>query len=531
MRRQNLARFLALDWDHQHLHIVAGTAKHGAVRIQKAVALEEGQNPFNSSAAALGALLKERLRAAGIAGAPVLACVGRDRLILKDLRFPAVPPSEEPALVRFQVAKELNDPAEHVVIDYATVPDANTQGERKALALVVKRDVLNTYQELCKVAGLKLQALAPRPFGTLACLTQQVGTTVLTPAPEPPDAAMAVLTVGKPWAEFCVVRGDSLLYSRSLTTGPTLANEVRRNLAVYAGQNPQNGIRAVYVAASGEQAAVRERLQGALDIPVYALDPFAGSDHPEVPADQRGAFSGVVGLLLARSEPGDLPINFIKPKEPRPASDPKRLRVAAAAAVAALILLGAIGFGYAEMAKRDELLGALIQRKQDQEQELARFAEDQARLTSLADWNKKNICWLDELYDMTDRIPDLKSLRVTKLVCNDQPAIRGNKDKYVGHITMEGMTTSNVTPVRNLQNQLELDTKYLRYSHQVDAGRGRGQALPMKFTFKIDLEKLQPDDFTRQIHESSVAPRGPGRFPGAGIGPGSPRRQRQGGGT
>ena len=44
-----------------------------------------------AEAAAVGARLKERLREAKIPIAPVLASLGRDRVIVKDIRYPAVP--------------------------------------------------------------------------------------------------------------------------------------------------------------------------------------------------------------------------------------------------------------------------------------------------------------------------------------------------------------------------------------------------------------------------------------------------------
>src|SRR5437588_4027598 len=100
------------------MHVVAATIRGGAARIDKAVVWQEERVPNPAEAEELGHLLRDRLKEAGIAPAPVLACVARDRIIVKEVRFPAVPDTEEPAIVRFQAVKELTDAAEDVVIDY-----------------------------------------------------------------------------------------------------------------------------------------------------------------------------------------------------------------------------------------------------------------------------------------------------------------------------------------------------------------------------------------------------------------------------
>jgi Tfp pilus assembly PilM family ATPase len=397
-------RFLALDWDQQQLHLVAAMAGGGTVRFQRALALAEQSSPNPAEAPELGRLLRERLKAAAIAPAPVLACVGRDRIILKEVRYPNVPPHEEPAVVRFQAVKELTDAADDVVIDYFPL-GASASGEKRAQVLIVRRELLNTYQTLCQAAGLRLAGLTPRPFGSAACLQKLLAGGGLTP-PEPADAAVALVTVGERWAEFCIVKDGQLLQARALTLGPGLAGEIRRNLAVHAGQSPQNPVRAVYLALSGEQAALRERLVELLDIPVHPFDPFAGAEQPELPAAGRGTFIGAVGLLHLRARSAELPVNFALAKQPKPPRDPNRRLYLLGACAAVLLLLGGLVFGQKLVSNAEEELEEAKETTENLNAQLVKERLNTTRMKALHEWD--GVPWPDELYELTARMPEIQ---------------------------------------------------------------------------------------------------------------------------
>jgi hypothetical protein len=466
-----LSRFLAIDWDQQQLHVVAADVRGGTVTFRRASVWREERSPTPADAEELGRLLRHRLKEAGIGVAPVLACVGRDRVVLKEVRYPAVTEAEEPAIVRFQALKELTEPPDEVVLDYA--PISENGGERRALVLSLRREVLAMYQKLCQAAGLKLAGVMPRPFALAAAAA----------APTvPADVPVAVVASSEGWAEFAIVRGGTLLLARPLTPGSGLAAEVRRNLSVFAGQQPTLRVDSVYVAAPADSALTR-RLAETLELQVHAFDPFGGASGDMLPTGERGSFVGAAGILLARAKPHGLPVNFVQPRQPAP---PKRVnvRAVAAAAVAAVLLLGggvaaARNVLSSKNAERDE--------KADQrdtlELKLTKAKETLRHTQALDGWEMP--VWLDELYDLSARIRDVDAIRITYFSADPLP--RNAKSRYSARVHIRGTLREDRAPLDRLVEELRKDGHYLPDAPNIKSGN--------QFELVVDVERRAPDEY------------------------------------
>jgi Tfp pilus assembly PilM family ATPase len=486
-----VARFLAIDWDQNLLHVIAANVSGGSVKVQHAAVWEEERCPTRENAEELGPVLRERLKSAGIAPAPVLACVGRDRVILKDLRFPAVPEDEEPTLVRFQALKELVDSPEDVVLDYAPMgkmeeaapAKGEEGGERRALAVIVRRDVLAAHQAVCQAAGLKLAGLAPRALGLIACLRKVMGTSALTPEPEPAGATVALVAVGVRCAEFCIFHGDTLVLCRSLPAGPNLAGEVRRNLAVHDGQASRQPVQAVYVGGRGS-GEVRQRLVELIELPVHTYDPFALAEHVDIPPPGRGTFAGAAGLLFAWARQGRLAVNFVQPRQAQPKVSPN-FRLAAYALVAVLLVfflstLVTRGLYAITAGEEEDVRNALVNTEED----LKKAQEDAKRLKALGDWEP--VVWLDELYDLARRIPDVNALRITSISADQQP--RTAKARLTASYTIKGKLLGK----RNARAPLtQLVNEFKKEGYRLGAPKVEKD----QFTLTVTVERRAPADY------------------------------------
>ena len=421
-----MARFLAMDWDRKAFHILAADVGKQGVRIGQSAdwRLEEELTP--RSAESLGRKLREFLKANGIATGPVLVSMGRDRVVLKEISHPAVSPNEEPALVRFQATKDLAEAAEDVVLDYAPLPNGSSTSERRALAVILRRDIQSSFQRMCRAAGLKLLALVPRPFVMSGCLER-------ARIPESRESA-AVVLVGERWAELSIVQDSTLLFSRSFSAGSSLPMEVRRGLTVFANQPgtvSRSAPRALYLVGENGNAA---SLQDALDMHVADLDVLTRSEQAGVNGAVRSSVATCLGLLEAWSKK-QVPINLAHPKEPVAVVDQGKRQKLLVALAAVVVLAGAFIFSQNLLARQKARIQGLNEDKGEIETKSKRYEQEKVDLNALKEWEKGAIPWIDEFYDLAARFPQETGFRITKL----EMAPLRNKDRFQARMTIQGV--------------------------------------------------------------------------------------------
>lgn len=490
-----MSRYLAIDLDPAGLYVVAGTARGGAIKVEQALAwTADADGPPQltaDTARVIGERLRDRLKAAGIAPGPTVVAVGRDKVILKEVRHPKVAPAEEPALVRFQALKEITEAADDVVLDYAPLVNGVPEGEQRSLVVVLRKDVFASIQAMCAAAGLKLAGVSPRPFAIAAGLARALAAGT-TPAPGDPTDAVAILTTGPGGGEFAVVREGHVSFTRAVP-GPVLANEamltseIRRNLAVYAGQTPGHPVRAVYVAEAG-MGGWANRLRTSVGVPVHAYDPLDGAA-AEVPANSRGRFAGAAGLLAGRAADA-LPINFAAPRQPKAEADPKR-RLVMLGALALLVLVGGGGFlAWTMLQAADDRLANLEAKKQHFQKEIAGKEAVGKQLDALQQWQSREVVWVDELFDMTDRFPS-DGLVLTQLTATPIPPDKTGRQIAQARLELKLMAR-NSEAVDALVTAIEQDSSGRKY--YTDTQKLTQQDV---FTVTTRVHRRTPAEYTR----------------------------------
>ncbi|HKB01022.1 MAG TPA: pilus assembly protein PilM [Gemmataceae bacterium] len=519
-----MPRFLAIDADHGAVHVAAGTNRGSQVRLEKAVTIKLTEPLAPANAADLGRQLRDALRAAGIAPGPVVAAVGRDRVILKDVKIPKVSAAEEPAVVRFQASKDMSEAADSVVLDYYTLTRDEPDGQVRAVTVSVRKDVLTAYRALCQAAGLKLAGVTPRPQGALAALDRAIATGAVT-EPEAKRASVAVLTRGERWGELAIARDGQVIFSRSITgtalnSEQALLGELRRNLAVYNGQNPQQPAEALYVAEAAGPGGWSGRVRAGLTVPVQAFDPLAGVEHDTAP-DARGHFAGLAGLIQLKALGRALPIDFTAPRQPVAREAAQRKLVAAGAALLALLVIGGLGFGYMKVQARQTELTKLVKEKNELEKLSKEMEEDEKRIRLFKEWDETRVSWLDEMYDLTHRFPDIKETGVTQLRADSLAVQKGAKVKLVARIFLK-IQTADGRHVDELQAAMKQDKRYHNVVKNIKGGAGALGFGRFAQTYEIrtDIEKRPTSEYVRKLTVPAPPRPGRGRDDGGDYGDG-----------
>ncbi len=509
-----MARFLAVDVDHDTLHLLTATVKGTQVKIEQAISFREAEPLTTANATQLGQRLREHLKDNEISAAPLVACVGRDRLILKDVKFPAsVKSAEEPALVRFQTVKEITDGPDSVIIDYCPLPKQSSPNERHAVAVVVKKEVVQTYRQLAEAAGLKLIGLTARPFAASAGLEQAVQSGAVL-GPERDDDALALLTRGERWGEFTVVKQGEVVFSRTLSnpalaTERALIGELKRNLTVYAGQHPGEPIQALYVAEASGPTGWSGRVAHGVPVPVHTFDPLAGVPN-EIEPSAHAHFAGLTGLVALHSRSRSaLPVNFLSPREPAPERDPNQRLLLIVASIMGLLMIGGILYSLKVQSDLDAEVAVLQAQKSNLDRELGKLSNDRKRLDGVQEWQDREIVWLDELYDLVASFPDPKHarlkqwrgvpmLRTSNRNRNRRPATESQR-AYVASSEIEVATDRSERAVELMMELTQDDHYAVGPRGSRTSPRGRSSNLRLEYTLKWQIKPRPPEEYVRAL--------------------------------
>jgi len=193
-----------------------------------------------------------------------------------------------------------------------------------------------------------------------------------------------------------------------------------------------------------------------------------------------------------------LPINFIKPREPKPAKDPNQRKLAFGAALAASLLLGGVVYCYMQLSALGRDIGKQMVENAKATEMLSTLEEDAKKFKALNDWDRKGVVFLDELYDVTEKFPDPSTLQLTSLVATPRDDA---KDKKVARIKLEGIMRGDAKNVNRLIDLLGQDAHRRPDAMATNPNSGplRFQGWNQKFTVPVDVEKPLPTKYTSRL--------------------------------
>lgn len=457
--RKNDRAILAVDWDARYIRFVHAKVRKGNVRIDRLFSVDVPDEVDVSNAEQLGGMIREVLKQQKIRTDRVILDVPRDKALLTTLKLPLTDPNELPAMVEFQIGKEIPFPLSQAVVDFA-MPESSSGGPADVLVGTVRREVVEYYQKTCEHAGLKLARLGLRPYANKEAIHGLFGAGRFE--------CVVMVDVGPRLTEIDVVMNGKLSFSRAgsvsipkpvapgsdqlqadsaimstddsadsaiiqfpssgASTGTSdvdrvvgaLVVEVTRTIEAFRSSTPGVNVDMIVVGGSvGMEEQVARALGERYPATVEIYNPAAQFNWPEEKGAEARAFSAALGLVTAHAGDAQFDFDFLHPKRTVTATE-RRLKKAPVFAVAALVVVSLLGGLYWKviMPKRQALsdLHAQIDEYEDRISDLEKIQEKRIAIADAFD--KDQVIWLDELNRMSDLLPSSQQM-LLKLIDMD----------------------------------------------------------------------------------------------------------------
>lgn len=471
-------QLLALDWNRKDLRMMVVRPRSDGVDLIKAVAVPIPPEVRVEDPAAFGPFISESMREARIGVKRAILSVPRDQVVLNTLSLPPTPPEEMPAIVQFQVVKELPFSADQATLDFAVCGVYEPKTPSSVLVAAVRNEDLNYYSRVCAEAGLHVLSIGLRPYSNLVA--------ILSNAPDLSAKNVLLVEVGPQLTEIDIIKKGVLSFSRSASVslaevaghagqeykdsriaGPVVSDrepddasqkvvsammvEIIRSYEAYRATDPSISLDQIVVCgASGIEPQLAQALASRFATVADLFTPDKALGLTAQRARELRGFSAAVGLAMGHSRKGLDHIDFLHPKKPISKKQLRLRKVPVAVATAILFLGSAVMFHMKFISPKQAAVAELRDQVAEKKRDERKVIDFKSKVDALEGWIESEQYWPQLLLGLTEVFPDQKEAYLTRLDFETRPKGRSVGRESVARLKFRTVTLGTVNEMANM---------------------------------------------------------------------------------
>ncbi len=508
-------KLLAVDWDSRNLRLVLVRPRSEGLEVVKAVSIPVPADVKMDDPEVMGAFLREGMHRARLAAKSAVMSIPRDQVVLNTLNLPPTPAEEMPALVQFQIVKELPFAVDQATVDFAVGSGFDPREPCGVLVAAVRNEQLAFYKQVAHEAGLSLERIGLRPYANLRAVTAR--------ATDLEDKTLLLIEIGPQLTEIDIIKNGALVFSRAASVAlpeyggktPRRYEDSRVSSLEIADREPEEvdrravnalmveivrsfeahratdaGItidRIVVCGAVGLEAHLGQILAARFAAQAELYSPERAFDLTPQRARELRGFSAALGMAMTSGQKGLTVFDFLHPK--RPVSKRQvRLRKVPIAVATLLVFIGAAATSYVKlvlpMQEKIKIMEDRIEPKRKQAQVVRDF---KAQVEALESWRDSEQYWPEVLITLTENFPPEEEATVTRVdfESRSRPRSTVRDGRMVARLR-----TASLGKVNEISDRLvELGFKEVKSGKETPIGGRREAGI---YRSETDVEAILP---------------------------------------
>ncbi len=445
------------------------------------------------SSPSIASALKSLVSELGASKATLLLCINRGAVDSVTFSVPPASETELPTLVRNMAIRQLQGINEESLLDYIAYPPEE-DGTRKVSAMVLPLEQQQMVQELVDSVSCPFHriVITPHSLGIFA-----------PPQSEQESKATLIISEAADAAHLLIVQNELPILSRTVRLSSDMSTEHREEFVAseiqrtLLAEDVETGS-VVLVGSEVETALLSRSLRDRYDFEIQQV-----SSVSLIEGDASGAAFGIYTPLVAALKAETLQIapviDFAHPKKP-PVPVNMRNRILSVAAAVLLVVAGGWYYVNSQFTEIEEEIAKLQERRNELNGLVKKTRTKRNLAKVLARWENSRINWLDELRDLTIRIPSSPELSLQQFTAS--PTQKGAVVSFRG---------TSLSPEAIRQMEINLVDQYHQLKTPGIRERKQGKKSIWTFQTTMTIRSRPRDKYVSHLSEQELARRAASR--------------------